>query len=252
MATAPSRAHSFDSAAAEYAAHRPGYPPALFAAVEDRLGRPLTGARAADVGAGTGIATALLHGRGARVTAVEPGVAMADQLRRAHPRIPLVRGDGNALPFADASLDLLTFAQSWHWTDLPRAGAEARRVLRPGGVLALWWNLADTGADWIAAQTDRILARSATADLPGVAATHPGFTPALPDTLAFTRHQFPWSREVPLDGHLANLATHSTFLISPADETRAFFDAEREILLRAFPDGRVREDYVTHLFLATR
>lgn len=75
MTTTP-QARSFDRAASAYAAHRPSYPPELFDAVEDLAGRPLRGADVADIGAGTGLATALLHARGARVVAVEPGPAM--------------------------------------------------------------------------------------------------------------------------------------------------------------------------------
>lgn len=86
------RGLSFDAAAAQYDAARPGYPPALFDAVEDLTGRPLRGSRVIDVGAGTGIATRLLRERGARVTAVEPGPGMAAQLRSALPDIPLVLG----------------------------------------------------------------------------------------------------------------------------------------------------------------
>ncbi|MDQ1009170.1 2-polyprenyl-3-methyl-5-hydroxy-6-metoxy-1,4-benzoquinol methylase [Streptomyces sp. V4I23] len=82
------RALSFDTAADQYDAARPGYPPALFDAVEELSGRPLTGARTVDVGAGTGIATRLLRERGARVTAVEPGAAMADRFRRSLPGVP--------------------------------------------------------------------------------------------------------------------------------------------------------------------
>ncbi|MYS52932.1 SAM-dependent methyltransferase, partial [Streptomyces sp. SID6013] len=47
------RAHSFNAAAAQYAANRPSYPPALFDALEEVTGRPLEGARVVDVGAGT-------------------------------------------------------------------------------------------------------------------------------------------------------------------------------------------------------
>lgn len=75
--TASSRAQSFNVAAAQYTASRPSYPPLLFDAIEELTSRRLASARVADVGAGTGIATALLRGRGAHVTAVEPGEAMA-------------------------------------------------------------------------------------------------------------------------------------------------------------------------------
>lgn len=120
-AAGASRALSFDGAAAQYAAARPGYPAALFDAVEELAGLPLRDARTLDVGAGTGISTRRLHDRGARVVAVEPGPGMAAELRRSLPHVPLVRGDGNSLPFAGASADLITYAQSYHWTDRARS-----------------------------------------------------------------------------------------------------------------------------------
>ncbi len=85
-----------------------------------------------DIGAGTGIATALLKARGARVLAVEPGDGMAAQSRRALPDAPLLRGDGTALPLATAS-DFLTHAQARHWTATSRSVLQALCVLRPGG-----------------------------------------------------------------------------------------------------------------------
>ncbi|MEV6681512.1 class I SAM-dependent methyltransferase [Streptomyces erythrochromogenes] len=236
------RARSFDAAAASYAAHRPGYPPALFDAVEELAGRPLAGARVADVGAGTGIATALLHERGAQVVAVEPGDGMAAQLRRAHPGIPVVRGDGDRLPLATGAFDLLTYAQAWHWTDPARSVPEARRVLRPGGALAIWWNDADLTVPWIAEQEARL------AEFFGAAKGN-GFR-TLPRGLGgFTSRSVRWSRRVPLDAHLANLASHSAFLMLGEDRTRDYFAAERELLAPLFPDGTVEENYVVSLHL---
>ncbi|MFD0271516.1 class I SAM-dependent methyltransferase [Streptomyces sp. NPDC127106] len=235
------RARSFDRAAPLYAAHRPGYPDGLFDAVEELAGRPLRGARVADIGAGTGISTALLHARGARVLAVEPGDGMAAEFRRTHPHIPLVRGDGNRLPLAGSAFDLLTYAQAWHWTDPARAVPEARRVLRPGGALALWWNDPDTAVDWIAEQGARIRAFF-----------HADVTPPrlLPAELAFTTRAVRWSRRIPLEAHLANHASHSAFLVVGPDRAREFLDAERALLGPLFPDGTVEECYVTTLSLA--
>ncbi|MFD9518365.1 class I SAM-dependent methyltransferase [Streptomyces sp. NPDC059979] len=105
--TNESRARSFSSAAARYAAHRPSYPPALFDTLAELTGFPLVGARVADVGASTGIATALLEARGARVVGVEPGAGMAAEFRRRNPRTPRLRADGNRLPPASGCLDLL-------------------------------------------------------------------------------------------------------------------------------------------------
>ena len=73
------RALSFDTIATQYAAIRPGYPPALFDAIEELTGRPLVGADVLDCGAGTGIATRLLRRRGAREAQGESG---EDQCRQ--------------------------------------------------------------------------------------------------------------------------------------------------------------------------
>ncbi|WP_329194436.1 MULTISPECIES: class I SAM-dependent methyltransferase [unclassified Streptomyces] len=240
MTTKPrTRARSFDAAAPLYAAHRPGYPGELFDSLEELGGRPLDGARVADVGAGTGIASGALSARGADVVAVEPGDGMAAEFRRAHPRIPLVRGDGDRLPLVSAGFDLVTYAQAWHWTDPARSLPEARRVLRPGGALALWWNDMDYAVPWIAEQDARIAAFLDAA--PGVAPR------GLPPEPAFTTREIRWSRRVPLDSHLANHASHSMFLMLGEDRTREFLDAERTRLEAVFPDGVVEERYVVTL-----
>lgn len=264
--SAPPRALSFDRAAAQYGAARPGYPDALLDAVEELAGRPLRGARALDVGAGTGISTRRLRDRGAAVVAVEPGPGMAAELRRTLPDVPLVRGDGNRLPFADASADLITYAQSWHWTDSARAAPEAMRVLRPGGALALWWNVADPDVGWIAEQGERLLSFFA-AELPELAGPGAAGGPAaantgahgspvsardLPAGLSFVHRRVPWTRRVPLGTHLANLGSHSAFLILGDEPARRFLSEEREHLARHFPDGVVEETYVVELSVAIR
>ncbi|MEW2622638.1 class I SAM-dependent methyltransferase [Streptomyces sp. NPDC048106] len=247
------RAHSFNAAAAQYAAYRPSYPPALFDAVEDAAGRSLTGARVVDVGAGTGISTSLLHARGAEVLAVEPGEGMAAEFRRGNPAIPLVRGNGNALPLADATTDFLTYAQSWHWTDTAHSVPEALRVLRPGGALALWWNTEALDIQWIAEAADRG-ARYFGLD-PEVEQGKSGERIRRADPsgrLDFAYREVRWSRQVPLETHLANLASHSFFLVMDEPRRDAFLDAERDHLLKVFPDGVVEETYDVLLLVAKR
>lgn len=244
------RAHSFNAAAAQYAANRPSYPPALFDALEELTGRPLKGARVVDVGAGTGLATARLHERGADVIAVEPGAGMAAEFRRTLPGVPVVRGNGNALPLAGHRADLLTYAQAWHWTDPALAVPEALRVLRPGGALALWWNTDALDVPWIAESARRVDRHFAGLNL---SAEKRDLDVRFADpigTLAFVHREIRWARRVPLDTHLANLGSHSVFLTDTEERAAAFFADERRHLRTVFPDGIVEETYDVHLLVA--
>jgi SAM-dependent methyltransferase len=133
------RARSFESVAREYERTRPDYPREAieWAASQFGLAR---GARVLDVGAGTGKLTRRLVGAGFSVAAVEPGGAMLDELRLAVPEAETYEAPAEAIPLPDASIDAAFAAQAFHWFDRERALPELRRVLRPGGGLALVWN----------------------------------------------------------------------------------------------------------------
>ena len=71
------RARSFESVAAEYERHRPGYPEEALRWAAEQLGLD-PGARVLDIGAGTGKLTRRLVALGFDVVAVEPGAPMLD------------------------------------------------------------------------------------------------------------------------------------------------------------------------------
>lgn len=139
------RARSFGVAADVYERARPLYPDA---AIDWLL--PAGARTVLDLGAGTGKLTRALAGRGLETIAVEPLAEMRTNLSWAVPDARILDGTAEAIPLEDDSVDLITVAQAWHWVDPERATAEAARVLRPGGTLALIWNKRDERVDWVA------------------------------------------------------------------------------------------------------
>jgi SAM-dependent methyltransferase len=144
----------FDRVADLYDEVRPDYPAALYELLEATVG-PIADRRVVDLAAGPGLASRQLRARGARVVAVEPGANLTRTLHAGAAGLPVVRAVAEALPFRGAVFDLATCATAWHWLDAAATVAEVRRVVRPGGHLALWWadNRHGDGIDWEDAQS---------------------------------------------------------------------------------------------------
>jgi ubiquinone/menaquinone biosynthesis C-methylase UbiE len=144
----------FTGLADDYDRHRPGYPPAVFEAALAGLPRP---AAAADVGCGTGISSRLLAAAGATVTGIDPNRDMLEQARaRDTPGAVYRAGSAEATGLDDGSVDLVLCAQAFHWFDDETALAEFHRILRPGGRLALLWNVRREEATFMVAYEDLI------------------------------------------------------------------------------------------------
>jgi len=100
---------------------------------------PRDGGRVLDVATGTGLVAKALVDRGFRVTGVDQSPGMLRRAReRFGGRIDLVEASAEALPFADASFDHLTFTYLLRYVDDPGATlGELARVVRPGGTIAM-------------------------------------------------------------------------------------------------------------------
>jgi SAM-dependent methyltransferase len=124
----------FSSHAAEYARSRPTYPPALFEFVASLPGER---ALAWDVGTGNGQAAVGLAEHFERVIATDPS---EEQLASAfpHPRVEYRRAPAEDSSLDSGAFDAVAVAQAAHWFDLDRFYGEVRRVLKPGGAVAIW------------------------------------------------------------------------------------------------------------------
>ncbi len=138
----PAAAGGFASSADAYERGRPGYPEEAVAWIADRLGLG-PGKDVLDLAAGTGKLTRALVPFGARVIAVEPIDEMREHLLRTLPDVDAFDGTAEAIPLPDGSVDGVACAQAFHWFRMDEALREIHRVLRPGGGLALVWNVRD-------------------------------------------------------------------------------------------------------------
>jgi ubiquinone/menaquinone biosynthesis C-methylase UbiE len=99
---------------------------------------PPRAARMLDIGAGRGAVARAALSRGCRVLAIDASIRMAGRLAADHPEIATHQMDAAHLAFRDASFDLVTAGFVIQVLDHPAAVlTEIRRVLRPGGVVAL-------------------------------------------------------------------------------------------------------------------
>ena len=147
----------FSKQAIAYARFRPRYPEALFsylASIAPNLDLVW------DCGTGNGQAAVVLAEHFRQVVASD---ASAEQISQAmpHPKVRYLIAPDTASTLDDASCALVTVAQAVHWFNFAAFYQEVKRVLQPGGVLAVWcyvWMRIDT-------EIDQLLAHFATQTL---------------------------------------------------------------------------------------
>jgi SAM-dependent methyltransferase len=138
----------FADVADAYERGRPEYAPAVVGAIAAELGIP-PAAPVLDLAAGTGKLTRALLGIGLDVLAVEPQSSLREVLAANVGSERVREGTAEAIPLPDVSVAAVTVADAFHWFDHTLALAEIKRVLRPGGGLAVLANVPDWGgASW--------------------------------------------------------------------------------------------------------
>lgn len=127
---------TFDEEALLYDQARPGYPAALF----DAIDRVAPGPRMLEIGCGTGQATVPLASRGYDVTAIELGASLAEVAQTnlaAYPATKVVTEDFEQWENPEGAFDLVVCATAFHWIDPTTRVDRVAAALRPGGVVAL-------------------------------------------------------------------------------------------------------------------
>lgn len=124
----------FSRQSAAYSRYRPAYPPEL---VEFVAAQAPARRLAVDCATGNGQAAVALAAHFDTVLAVDGSANQLSRARR-HPNVHYCTAFAERLPLRDGSVDLVAAAQAAHWFDFERFHAECRRVLAPGGAVALW------------------------------------------------------------------------------------------------------------------
>jgi SAM-dependent methyltransferase len=205
-------AESFGLDPARYDRTRPSYPDGLVQAIIARSPGP----EFLDVGCGTGIAARQFQAAGCRVLGVDVDARMAEVARRQGLEVEV--GAFESWDCAGRSFDALIAGQTWHWVEPVAGAAKAALVLRPGGRLAVFWNMfqpADEVAEAFAAVYRRVMPdlpyqpwRATAPDANSNFFTRPA--EGIRATRAFTDPEhwhFPWQRSYSREEWLDQLPT---------------------------------------------
>jgi SAM-dependent methyltransferase len=241
-------ARGFDRAGDDYERGRPGYPAEAVELLVGELGIG-RGSRVLDLGAGTGKLTRQLVPTGAQLVAVEPVAGMRGKLREIVPSVLALEGTAESIPLGEESVDAVVCAQAFHWFDAERALKEVRRVLAPGGGLALIWNVRDESVDWERRLTE--LMRRYESGAPRKRWGR--WRDAFERTTLFTplqERQFTHSQEGDVETMLARVASIS-FVSALADEDRAAFLDEVRALVEPH-DSPLVMHYRTEVYWCRR
>ncbi|WP_062461583.1 class I SAM-dependent methyltransferase [Demequina soli] len=236
------RSTSFGRAAHDYARGRPGYPDDAVAWLLDGVeGRVL------DLGAGTGKLTESVLRTRHEVLAMDPDPVMLATLEAHVPRAATMRGRAEEIPLEDGSVAAVVLGQAWHWVDVEAASAEIARVLAPGGVLGLVWNIRDERDPWMAGLT-RVIGHSTAESL--IDGDGPRVAAPLGPLEAW---ESAWTRAVTGEALRALVRSRSSY-ITGSEALRRDIDAALDVMVARTPGladgGTVDMHYRTHAYRA--
>lgn len=132
----------FSNRVANYVKYRPGYPTEVLELFKNEMGLTKDSVLA-DMGSGTGLSTRPFLENGNTVYGVEPNAAMreaAEEYLKDFPNFISHDGTAEGTKLENDSVDFVVAAQAFHWFDPETTRTEFKRILKPGGYIALIWN----------------------------------------------------------------------------------------------------------------
>lgn len=132
----------FSNRVEDYIKYRPGYPAAVIDFLQQEY-KLTTDKLIADIGAGTGISSALFLDAGYKVLAVEPNKEMREkavELLHQYPGFHAIDGTAENTTLQPGSVDAIVAGQAFHWFDVTKSRNEFKRILKEDGLVVLIWN----------------------------------------------------------------------------------------------------------------
>jgi len=180
--------------------------------------------------------------------AIEPNVQMISTAT-VHERISFHEGTAESTHLSDASIDVVTAFQAFHWFSADAAVREFLRILGPGGRFAAAWNNRDA-SDPFTALYSEIISESSFMHRNKIAPPHQmlrdfGFTNVL-------RAEFPYAHRLNREGLLGRARSASYLPLAGPDYERIMQRLEASYLQYADSDGLVSFRYRTVVYRADR
>ena len=237
-------AESFGVDADRYDRARPRYPDALI----QRVIAASPGIEFLDVGCGTGIGARQYRASGVTVLGVDPDPRMAEVARRSGIEVEI--GNFETWDPAGRAFDAVVAGQAWHWVDPVLGAAKAAQVLRPHGLLAVYWHVFDPPCE-VGQAFDNVMQRvapDAPLQNPGRALQEANVRRAVDGvkTAGFAEPEewrFEWQRKYTRDEWLEHLATTGTLTLLAPEQLETVRQAVGTVIDSM--GGGFTMDYVT-------
>ena len=252
---------TFNAAAQDYDAIRPGYPAQLIEDVIVLSALPEQG-RALEIGCGTGQATLPFARRGLSILCLDIGpdlLAVAREKLRDFPRVQFQNVSFEEWPVCEGCFDLVFSATAFHWIPREIGYAKAAQALKPGGALAVFLNQHPPPYTGFFDEVEPIYRQiipewSDPAERPSIEAViQETFETIQASGLyaAVTLRTYAWTRTYSTREYIQLLNTYSNHLSLDESRRCSLYQSIADLIERRF-DGKVERPYLSVLYLAQK